>query len=239
MKLLLYCVLAYESVQDSKAMKGVQGSDVRLLRSGQLAAVVSEFDSSQVSMDVQNLMLYHDVIDNFFKCGALIPFRFRTVLKNDDEVKRHLDEHGTEYERKLEYLKDKTEMGVRLIIEKSPKDNSSKELIEQDCSDLRNPGKSYLAKRKALYGAQETFDTRCDGCVEALRKSLHGLFADFKIEPSTKVASGAQDKETLISIYCLVEKGSLDRFRNAIDELKPTLDAKILLSGPWAPYNFV
>ena len=239
MKLLLYCVLTSESAQDSSAMKGVQGSDIRFVRNGRLAAVVSDFDSSQASMDVQNLMLYHDIIDNCFKCGALIPFRFRTVLKNDDEVKRHLDEHGTEYERKLEYLKDKTEMGVRLIIEKSPKDNSRMEQMEHDSSKSRNPGKSYLAKRKALYGAQENFDARCQSSIEALRESLKGLFVDFKMEPSAKMASGAQEKETLISVYCLVEKGSVDHFRNAVEELKPSLDAKILLSGPWAPYNFV
>ena len=69
--------------------------------------------------------------------------------------------------------------------------------------------------------------------------TLKGLFVDLKIEPSTKTATGAQEKETLISVYCLIQKDSVDRFRMAIEELKPSLDAKILMSGPWAPYNFV
>lgn len=239
MKLLLYCVSGAQSVQDSITIKGVQGSDIRFVRSGKLAAVVSEFDSSQGAMDVQSLMIYHDVIDNCFKFGALIPFRFRTVLKDDEEVKRHLDGRGTEYESKLGYLTGKTEMGVRLIVEKSPKESLISENVEDDCSSSENPGKSYLAKRKALYGVQESFDAKCESCIEALKMTLKGLFVDLKIEPSTKTATGAQEKETLISVYCLIQKDSVDRFRMAIEELKPSLDAKILMSGPWAPYNFV
>ena len=209
------------------------------MRSGKLAAVVSEFDSSQGAMDVQSLMIYHDVIDNCFKFGALIPFRFRTVLKDDDEVRRHLEERGTEYESKLEYLTGKTEMGVRLIVEKSPKESLNLEIVENDISSSENPGKSYLAKRKALYGVQESFDAKCESCIEALKMTLKNLFVDLKFEPSTKPATGAQEKETLISVYCLIQKDSVDRFRMAIEELKPSLDAKILMSGPWAPYNFV
>ena len=239
MKLLLYCVSGAQSVQDSITIKGVQGSDIRFVRTGKLAAVVSEFDSSQGAMDVQSLMIYHDVIDNCFKFGALIPFRFRTVLKDDDEVRRHLEERGTEYESKLEYLTGKTEMGVRLIVEKSPKESLNLEIVENDISSSENPGKSYLAKRKALYGVQESFDAKCESCIEALKMTLKGLFVDLKIEPSTKTATGAQEKETLISVYCLIQKDSVDRFRMAIEELKPSLDAKILMSGPWAPYNFV
>lgn len=239
MKLLLYCVSGAQSVQDSITIKGVQGSDIRFVRSGKLAAVVSEFDSSQGAMDVQSLMIYHDVIDNCFKFGALIPFRFRTVLKDDDEVRRHLEERGTEYEGKLEYLTGKTEMGVRLIVEKSPKESLNLEIVENDISSSENPGKSYLAKRKALYGVQESFDAKCESCIEALKMTLKNLFVDLKIEPSTKPATGAQEKETLISVYCLIQKDSVDRFRMAIEELKPSLDAKILMSGPWAPYNFV
>ncbi len=239
MKLLLYCVSGSESAKDSITMKGVQGRDIRLVRSGKLTAVVSEFDSSQGSMDVQSLMIYHDIIDHCFKAGALIPFRFRTVLKDGDEVKRHLDERGMEYEGKLGYLSGKTEMGVRLIVEKSPKKSSNRENVQDDSSDSKNPGKSYLAKRQALYGVQESFDAKCESSIEALKKALQGLFVDIKIEPSMKMAPGAQDKETLISVYCLIEKGSVDRFRMAIEEFKTVLDAKILLSGPWAPYNFV
>ncbi len=44
---------------------------------------------------------------------------------------------------------------------------------------------------------------------------------------------------TLISLYFLVPAEHLDDFRKTFDEYTSRQSAKIRLSGPWPPYNFV
>ncbi len=240
MKQLLYCVLWSESVQNLPSITGVQEQQIKFVSHANLACVVSQFDSTQTSLDVQTLMTYHKVVDNCFKHGALIPFRFRTVLNDENEVMSHLLAHGTEYERKLMDLKGKTEMGIRLIVENNPLTGSRDEAGPELNLDAENPGKSYLARRKELYMSHAALDSKCQAIVEELKNSLKGVFIDVKVDPLGKnLADRTLEKETLISVYYLVETGSVERFRTAVEKIRPFVNAKVLVSGPWAPYNFV
>lgn len=239
MKLLLYCILWARSDRHLPADKGVQDREIKFIEHEQIAAVVSDFDPSVRSLDVQNLILYHDVIDSCFQMGAVIPFRFKTILANEAEIKRLLVQRGTDYESNLSRLKDKTEMGIRLILDKIQTEKAALNEPLDNEMDSESPGMSYLAKRKNVYSYQNAVDTRCQELVDISKKALEGLYVDFKLDASQTASSHSSGKEIMISSYFLIDKSSVQQFKAIFEEIKPGLGARVLVSGPWAPYNFV
>ena len=43
----------------------------------------------------------------------------------------------------------------------------------------------------------------------------------------------------LLSLFFLVRRENVERFREAFGQLQQETSAKMLLTGPWPPYNFV
>lgn len=239
MKRLIYCVLWSGAVRDLPQNKGVQDQEIKYVECGKIAAVTSDFDLSETSLDVQNLLVYHNVVDLCFRCGPVIPFRFKTILANESEVRRHLEQRGTDYESTLSRLDEKVEMGIRLILDKRQMDQTDfKENggAELDCD---NPGKSYLSKRRTVYAYQNALDTRCQEIIDASTKAVKGLYVEHKVESTPKAIPNSSGNEILVSIHYLMHKSSVERFREIFDEMRPTLGGRVLISGPWAPYNFV
>ncbi len=239
MKRLLYCVLWSGAVKDLPQNKGVQDQQIKFVEHGKIAAVISDFDPSEISLDIQNLLIYHNVVDLCFRCGPVIPFRFKTILASESEVMRHLDQRGTDYESTLFRLDNKIEMGIRLILDKRQTEQIDLKENENNEVDSDNPGKSYLAKRRTLYTYQNGLDSRCQEIIDASRKAVEGLYIEHKVESSPKAIQNSSGNEILVSIHFLIHKSSVERFREIFDEIRPTLGARVLISGPWAPYNFV
>lgn len=239
MKLLMYCVLSAGAAKSFIGKKGVQDQNTKLVSHEDIAVAVSPFDPAISSLDIQTLMVYHDIIGYCFNLGTVIPFRFKTILRDEAEVRRHLEQRGTDYESTLRRLNGKTEMGMRLILDKIPIVDSVVEGTPDHDVNTENPGMSYLFKRRKIYGQQMATDSRCQESIEAAKKVLEGLYVDLKVESSPKAGSGSRENEILISIYFLVERESVDRFRTVTEENKSILGGRVLISGPWAPYNFV
>jgi hypothetical protein len=69
--------------------------------------------------------------------------------------------------------------------------------------------------------------------VKELCDSLYGSFVRHKVEfPSS-------GRSRLLSLYFLVPRDSVGCFRRAARGLHRNESVKLLLSGPWPPYNFV
>jgi hypothetical protein len=58
---------------------------------------------------------------------------------------------------------------------------------------------------------------------------------------STSRQGGQQSsiQDPMLSLYFLVQKGAVDPFRKAFRHIHSNGSARLLLSGPWPPYNFV
>ncbi len=239
MKSLLYCVMWSKESQNLFQGKGVQGQDLILVEQNNMTAVVSDFDPTERSLDIESLITYHDVIDRCFQFGTVIPFRFKTVLASDIEVRRLLDLRGMEYESILGRLSHKAEMGVRVIVDEIIcQSHNPVDAIPVD-EESGAPGKSYLAKRRHAYSQENALNSKCEEIVEALKMAMKGKYQDLKVESTKKAVLSSGNTQVLVSAYFLVEKGFVDLFKLSLDEVKPTLGGRVLLSGPWAPYNFV
>jgi hypothetical protein len=113
-------------------------------------------------------------------------------------------------------------------------------------SPIANPGKAYLAARKAHYAQDERFNNQVAQVIERCRAAFDGLFEKCKAEVPSIVnfQSSIFNRQFSIvnifpSIYYLVPRSSVNRFRQVFRQVNVKECPKLLLSGPWPPYNFV
>jgi len=118
--------------------------------------------------------------------------------------------------------------------------------IKNQKSKIENPGKAYLSARKAYYAQEEKFNKQVKDVIEQYRTAFSGLFVKCKTEfPSIgNFQFSIRNPQSAIrnplsSIYFLVQKGAVDPFRKAFRHIHSNGSARLLLSGPWPPYNFV
>ena len=240
MKQLVYCVMDPKKFQEDESIVGVGSQRIIFLNGSDLCAAVSNFDNSETSFDVTSMITYHNVIETLFERLAIIPFRFRTLLNNKEEVLAMLETKNHDYKQLLLKLDGVIEIGIRLVSAKPAKDNTPQKncLFKRPFKDS-NPGTSYLANRKAFYSTASWIEDQKKEFSELCVNQFKGLFVDLKSEAARLPEIRNRRDLMMISIYFLVKKDLLQRFRYKFQELRSVTPGKMLLSGPWPPYNFV
>jgi hypothetical protein len=105
-------------------------------------------------------------------------------------------------------------------------------------SKLETPGKAYLAARKANYAQEEKFNKQVEQVIERCRALFSGLFVKCKTEVPSIADFQFSIHNPFPSIYFLIQRESIAAFRRAFRQLSKNETARLLLSGPWPPYNF-
>ncbi|MHB8204232.1 MAG: GvpL/GvpF family gas vesicle protein [Desulfomonilaceae bacterium] len=240
MKQILYCVMDPKKFQEDEPVIGVGAQPIIFLNGSDLCAAVSDFDSLQTSFDVTSMITYHKAIEALFERVAIIPFRFKTLFNDKKEVIAMLEQNNDNYSKLLSRLDGMVEMGIRLVKAK-PLNVDSPQIDNEfsGASDVSNPGMSYLKRRWALYSSESWIQDQKREFSEKCSKEFDGLFANFKSEASRLPEVQNNKNLILISLYFLVRKDLTQEFRVKFRELKCLITGKMLLSGPWPPYNFV
>ena len=242
MKCLIYCIYQKGAGGTEAPPLGVDGRPVRVVGKDDIVAAVSSVAFPGDSADITAITNYHRVIDHFHRHCAVIPVRFGTLLDNENEVENFLQKRGSRYKELLVELRGRLEMGIRVILA-DQRQQSTGTLPRSEqfrSSEPLSPGVSYLAGRKAHYAMDSLLAEDNEKVISAYSDSFKGLYSKVKSEIS---GTGVNDNELvqsfLLSLYFLVPRESLVDFRRAFADLKARESARLLLSGPWPPYNFV
>jgi hypothetical protein len=162
--------------------------------------------------------------------------RYGCLIAEESQVLRLLEERGQQYEALLKELEGCVEMGIRILIAECGMRNAEWRM-ENPQSEIRNPesltpGRAYLAVRKVYYEQEERFAKKINELAERCRMAFSGLFVKCKTECSPL-------RIPILSLYFLVPRRSVETFRQVFRYMRLKESAKLLLSGPWPPYNFV
>jgi hypothetical protein len=132
------------------------------------------------------------------------------------------------------------EMGIRMMIaDRGPRLASSipKSKIQNLKSEIS--GRAYLAARKTHYAGENRLTKEMENVIERFYVAFSGLFVKCKTEtPSSRILN-QEFRNPMLSLYFLVPRKSIGKFREVFRRLSCAESAKLLLSGPWPPYNFV
>ena len=197
------------------------------------SAAVSEISDAHLTPDVPRVMAYQKVIESFHSDRTVIPMRYGCVLRGRPQVIQLLKRNARRYESLFKELDGCVEMGIRLIIDDC---RSSVAYLNSNNPASGISGKAFLAARKAHYAQEEHITEAKNEIVEQFRAEFTGLFVKYQVE----TASIANRQSSMLSLYFLVPGKSIDPFRRVFRHMRRRMETtKLLLSGPWPPYNFV
>lgn len=243
MSYLVYCLFPSGGHRGPHTLPGVGGQPVFLIENNGLAAAVSRISSSDLTPDTRRVLAYGKVVESFHRRRTVIPMRHGCLFEEKSNVVRFLGERRQEYEALLRKLEGCVEMGVRVLPEEA-KGRDTNADISPSCpsyhpADASNTGRAYLNARKAHYAQQERFTKENVAVIERCRTAFAGLFVECKAEFPPLRPAFSRLLVPLLSLYFLVRRTCLGRFRNAFRQFSSYESARLLLSGPWPPYNFV
>ncbi len=243
MSFLFYCICRHPRPELSGPLLGVGGRPVYQVAHRFLSAAVSMIARADLAPDVPRIQAYERVVLSFHRQDTVIPMRYGCVLEQETQVIQLLEEHGPQYEAILQELEGCVEMGLRVLLPAASLATVSPGGLEGSREDVERhpldpavtpecPGLAYLTARKAHYVHQDRWTQEYRQAADRCLAQFAGLFVKCKTEaPSPRLP--------LLSLYFLVPRNAVESFRQAFRHLIETESARLLLSGPWPPYNFV
>jgi hypothetical protein len=140
MAILLYCI-ADRAASISKGITGVADSPVLRAEVGSLAAFISKSADSAVWLRAElrsAAMQFHKVQSEIFKSGSIIPVRFPTVFKDEEELRRRLQEQSEVYAQSLREFAGMAQMELRIqVLNSSDRENSGTEYLRNRRTGVR------------------------------------------------------------------------------------------------------
>ena len=233
MKHLVYCVL-----RDARGPMrcilpaGVEGAQVLLVAEGGLAAACSVVPDGCATPTVPRATAYARVVAALHKVAAVVPFRYGNLLENREQVLGLMQAHRAEFLQSLEEVEGCDEMGLRILLENRP----GLACAQPACAATGGTGREFLEGRRAHYAAEECDEALAAQAAAEARGALEGLAVKCRAQRSSAPASPLG---RVLSLFFLVRRENVERFREAFGQLQQETSAKMLLTGPWPPYNFV
>lgn len=237
MKYLLYCILR-DSDQLSEKPIGVDGHPVFFLGDGLMAAV-SRVDWNYPFIDMEKAMAYSEVIEALGQMQAVIPMRYGCLFDKEVQVQELLTARRSEFIELLNHVDGSVEMGIRVLSDQKLSGQESG--VGLDKPTKEQPictGEAYLADRRRHWLNREFSSMVQAGIREKICRALSGLYKCQKDDRSMSVLGN----HPMLSLHFLVPKENVERFREAFRNAcaaNKDISNKLLLSGPWPPYNFV
>ncbi|MGW3099565.1 GvpL/GvpF family gas vesicle protein [Streptomyces sp. NPDC001102] len=208
---------------------------VRVLREGELAAIVSDAPE-ELRPKRRDLLAHQRVLDAVGEDGVILPIRFASVSPSDEVVLTVLAERADHLLERLRALEGKAEYNLKA----NHDEEAVLQLVVADNDDIRSLAE---ANRQAGGGSQED-KVRLGEMIAAALKAREAADADMlqrELSPAAEAVSAAPSSTGwLANLSFLIDRGSAGRFLDAVDQLghrHPHLELRV--TGPLPPYSFV
>ncbi len=236
MSYLLYCIFRGSSHPDVEIPAGVGAQPVFRVSHEGLAAGLSELVGHESPPDISDVLAFERVVESFYRHMTVIPMRYGCRVEDPSEAASLLAKSCCEYNALLHELEGLAEMGIQVLLDGSTTGAETDLAAAPPESLFLHSGASgaaYLAAKRLHYLGTDRAALHQSEFVEKLCGSLSGLFVRRKVELA------AFSRGRLLSLYFLVARTSVESFRQLSRQLFQKETSRMLLSGPWPPYNFV
>jgi hypothetical protein len=205
---------------------GVSGNQVFLYPASELAVIVSEHNPTE-ALNHKSGVDHARVIADCFQHSTVLPFRFGTVFRDDESLRKSIRSNQRQFQGHIDKLRGKAEMHLKILVD--------------DC------GGHVVGKRPSADGAsQEYFSNLRENAARqrerqtrarAVSFQMHRLFVPLDEEVSCRLTDKC--KMTL-DIAHLIDRKWVERYLNKFSTTCASMrEYQMQLSGPWPPYHFV
>ncbi len=229
-------VLAYAVLEAGRpfrlpAIRGLGDAELETREVRGLRVVYSRLASQPATPNLEQLRAFYEVIEQLHARYDILPLRWGQLFPDPQTLARAIAADADLYLKRLARLAGATEMGIRFLPENgqsTPEDTSR--------YPPHSRGRAFLEQRRARYGMDADGQARQRRIEETCRASFAGLFQEIKGEMAH--TPGA-DSQAMIRVYFLISRTLVERFRQTYTDLRPFEGGRMLLTGPWPPFNFV
>jgi hypothetical protein len=249
-------VPAAEAQSVSQRVAAVRAIDadrrVRIVSHDAVAAIVSEVTLGEFGEAVlperladrawlEDKVRAHDTVLAAALGGtAIVPLRFGTICRDVGDVHELLAARSSEFERALERVRGRVELGVKAFLDR---DRVADALREQAPSEdaAESGGRAYLLRRQRDRRVADDVVAFCSDCGASAHERLCGHAVDARLNrPQSRELTGRTDEMFMNGAY-LVAHGAdgLAAEVTALGRDYERFGISFELTGPWPPYNFV
>jgi Gas vesicle synthesis protein GvpL/GvpF len=179
------------------------------------------------------------VLDQVLTATTIVPLRLCTIFDDADGVCRMLERERDALSDALGRLDGRQEWGVKLLVDGDRLAATAAPAGDQAQGE---GGAAYLARRRHERAARESARALAVQLVDDADAALRAhAIAAVRLPAQNRELSGHSGDMVLNGAY-LVDAGAVDDLRACIAELQDRhaeLGARLELTGPWPPYNFV
>jgi hypothetical protein len=249
----VYGVVPAAQASDS-ALTGARGvhasGNVSLVADGELAAIASEVPLAEFGEAVigenlrdeawleEKVRAHEAVLEAALPQTPLVPFRFGTIYRSDEQVRQMLREHAYLAET-LERLSGAIELGVKVFIDPEAFEKSH---AGEAADEPEEGGRAYLLRKQRDRRLAESRDAFAAACAQESHERLFAAAEDGRANPLQRPEATGRAGEMILNGAYLVRAERQDAFKAAFAALEARYEAegaRYELTGPWPPYNFV
>jgi hypothetical protein len=226
---------SHPSLPDGMEGVGEPARQVRIIKEGDLAAVVSDAPEG-LRPKRRDLLAHQNVLAETGAAAPVLPMRFGSVSPDDAAVAGVLAERADHFKERLKALSGKVEYNVKAT-------HDEEAVLHRVMSE--NPEVRALteANRQAGGGSYDDKLRLGEVVVAAVqhREAEDAAELQRALEPvAAAVSVGPESTGWLANLSFLVERASAEDFIAAVEEVRkgqPHLEVR--LHGPLPPYSFV
>ncbi len=219
---------------------GEQAPPVHTVETKDIAAIVSDIQSTPVRGNRRNLMAHSRVLEASFKRDTVLPMRFGVVLPDDDAVRNSLLEPRYEAWREmLDRMEGLGELTLKAIYYE---ERILREILEEDPSirAMRNRSRNATGDRAYLDRVAlgemvaERLQAKGESEGAALLERLQRFAVDVRANPPTV-------ERMLLNAAFLVRRDRIETFDEVMQEIGAHVAERMHFKyvGPLPPYSFV
>jgi Gas vesicle synthesis protein GvpL/GvpF len=210
-------IWAYAVVDSERAplprVRGLGGSALEIVAVASAGVVVSRFEEGSPPEWSREALLEHEaVVEALMASRAVLPLRYGTVLRDDDALKRAMEERDQDWCALLERVRGRVEIAVTVP-------EGEGETSDADADSPRD-GRRYLLEKVARHRAAVDLARRLDAAAAPLAEAVNT-----RVQPEQGVA--------LKAAY-LVRRVDAIEVRRQLERA----GAGAICTGPWPPYSF-
>jgi hypothetical protein len=254
-----YCVLRASEPLPTDAEGVVAAGPLERVEAGDLAALVSrvpldEFGAGPLRENLNDLAwlervarAHEAVLDRALAQSTIVPLRLCTIYESEKGVREMLEREHDPLSQALDALAGRQEWGVKLIADEDllaeeARSRSAEAAALEDELGTRTGGGAYMLRRRLERQVREAMDSLGAELAEQVHAQLQDWTSDAVVLPPQNPELSGHHGRMLLNGAYLVDAERVDGLRELVAELEErhrALGARIELTGPWPPYNFL
>jgi hypothetical protein len=256
MLLYAYGVVPTEGARPPASLRGLDDEGVRVVESGDLAAIVSEVTSATYGEEALEAQMadvawvgargvaHERVLTWFGDRGPVVPFSPFSLHRDEDALRARLDERRDALRAALERVRGRREWGIRVWRDESrfaEHLDTASESLRQLATEIESAssGRRFLLNRKMAALRDEEARRLSHQAARAIYAQLSEHADESRALPLPAVAG--RTRSLSLHAAFLVSEDGYPTFERAVQELAAKYTAAGFdweFTGPWPPYHF-